>query len=90
MLGEAREWERHCKSVRHLYLVNLEVHSEQEVAFQEAQIKPFPVGTMVRTHTAWNMAWRMWAAHQFAHTYIKTLFCLTLYLLMVVMGPNTQ
>lgn len=71
MLDEVREWERHCKSARHLYLANLKVRGEQEAAFQEAQIDPFPVRTLVEvqtfsTRTAWNAARRMRAAHQFA------------------------
>ena len=70
MLDEAGGWERHCKSVRHLYLVNLKVCGEQEAVFQEAQINSFLSGLWLKYKISalavWNAAQRMWAAHQFA------------------------
>ena len=67
MLDEEREWERHCKSWRHQYMVKLKVRGEEESAFQEAQSDPFPVGTWVEVQTVgtrmtWNTARRMRAA----------------------------
>jgi len=41
MLDEEREWTRHCKPWRHLYLVKLKAR-EEEFAFQGAQSEPFP------------------------------------------------
>lgn len=79
MLDEQREWERHCKSWRHQYLVKLKVHEEEASAFQEAQSEPFPASPAspasptriwlersFRARTAWGAARRMPGAQQFA------------------------
>ena len=77
MLDEAREWERHCKSWRHKYLVRLNVHDEEMSAFQEVQSEPFPAQSepvpariwlerAFDARTAWSTTRRIRGRQQFA------------------------
>jgi hypothetical protein len=73
MLDEQREWERHCKSWRHQYLVGLKAREEEISAFQDETVQseepPAARIWLERAfvaRTAWGAARRMRGAQQFA------------------------